>query len=89
MESVTFAISQIRKLLKEAMQIPIESDGAVDFASRIIHAAIRNLVKSAEAVIQTTPTEIQAKPVLRPTLEEQKDETSDQLKSYLALLEKD
>jgi hypothetical protein len=85
-DSIT--ILQIRKLLKEAMQIPIESDGAVDFAGRIIHAAIKNLIESAEAVISPTPTEIQAKSVLKPVLEEQKDETSEQLRSYLELLEK-
>ena len=52
----SISVSQVRRLLKEAMQIPIESDGAIDFAGRIIHAAIRNLTESAEA---TKSTEIQ------------------------------
>ncbi len=84
-DSIT--VYQIRKLLKEAMQIPIESEGAIDFASRIILAAIRNLIESA--IIPSESTEIQPKPVLKPVLEEQKDETSEKLRSYLELLEKD
>ncbi|MFX0123632.1 MAG: ADP-ribosylation factor-like protein [Candidatus Hodarchaeota archaeon] len=85
-DSIT--ILQIRKLLKEAMQIPIESDGSIDFAGRIIHAAIGNLLKSEETIISTKSTEIQTTPVLKPVLEEQKDETSEELRMYLELLEK-
>ncbi|MFX0014930.1 MAG: ADP-ribosylation factor-like protein [Promethearchaeota archaeon] len=81
-------IFQIRKLLKEAMQIPIESEGAVDFASRIIHAAIKNHVESTEAVIPAKSEEIQPTHELKLVQEKQKDETSEKLRSYLELLEK-
>ncbi|MHA2246251.1 MAG: ADP-ribosylation factor-like protein [Candidatus Hodarchaeales archaeon] len=79
-DSIT--VLQIRKLLKEAMQIPVESDGAIDFASRIIHAAIKNLTDPSIS------TKIQPKSVLKP-FEKQEDETSEKLKSYLELLEDD
>ena len=84
----SISVSQIRRLLKEAMQIPIESEGAADFASRIIQAAIKNLVESPEVVIPIKPTEIQPK-IDKPVLEEPRDETSEKLLSYLELLEKD
>ncbi|MFW9906775.1 MAG: hypothetical protein ACFFFH_20885, partial [Candidatus Thorarchaeota archaeon] len=86
-ESIT--APQIRRLLKEAMLIPIESEGAVDFASRIIHAAIRSLIESPEAVLPIKPTKIQPEIIAKPVLEEPKDETSEKLLSYLELLEKD
>jgi nucleoside-triphosphatase THEP1 len=86
-ESIT--VSQISKLLKEAMQIPIESGGATDFASRIIQTAIRKLIESPEVVIPTKQTEIQPKFIEKPVLEEPKDETSEKLLSYLELLERD
>jgi len=82
-------VPQIRRLLKEAMQIPIESEGAVDFASRIIHAAIRSLIESPEAVLPIKSTKIQPKIIEKPVLEEPRDETSEKLLSYLELLEKD
>ncbi|UCG00668.1 MAG: hypothetical protein JSW11_13740 [Candidatus Heimdallarchaeota archaeon] len=86
-DSIT--VPQIRRLLKEAMQIPIESEGAVDFASRIIHAAIRSLIESPEAVLPIKSTKIQPKIIEKPVLEEPRDETSEKLLSYLELLEKD
>ncbi|MFX1507203.1 MAG: hypothetical protein ACFFDC_14070, partial [Promethearchaeota archaeon] len=86
-ESITAL--QIRRLLKEAMQLPIESEGAVDFASHIIHAAIRSLIESKEAVIPIKSTIIQPKTIKKPVLEEQRDETSEKLLSYLELLERD
>ncbi len=71
------------------MQIPVESEGAIDFAGRIIHASIRNLIESAETVIPAKSTEIQPKFELKPVLEKQEDETSEKLRSYLELLERD
>lgn len=87
--SESIKVPQIRRLLKEAMLIPIESDGAVDFASRIIHAAIRSLIESPEAVLPIEQTKIQPKIIEKPVLEEPRDETSEKLMSYLELLEKD
>ncbi len=86
-DSIT--VNQIRKLLKEAMQIPVESEGAIDFAGRIIHASIRNLIESTETAIPAKSAEIQPKYELKPVLEKQEDETSEKLRSYLELLERD
>ena len=86
-DSIT--VYQIRKLLKEAMQIPIESDGAIDFAGRIIHAAIRNLIESVKAVIPEKSIEIQPKPISKSVPEKQEDKTSEKLREYLELLKKD
>ena len=73
-------ISQLRRLLKEAMQLPFESEVAVDFGARVIQATIKKLIESeAEGI---TPKEI-----LKP--KEIEDRTSDQLKEYLALLQED
>jgi hypothetical protein len=67
---------QLEKLLKEAMQIPIESDGSVRFASRIVHASI----KAALQLKEISKTQVIIKD------EEKKEETSDKLKEYLNLL---
>lgn len=77
----SIAISQLRGLLKEAMQLPIESEGAVDFASRVILATIKNLVESEAEGIK--PKEL---PKHEP---KEEDRTSEKLKEYLALLEAD
>ncbi|MFX1516296.1 MAG: ADP-ribosylation factor-like protein [Promethearchaeota archaeon] len=79
-ESIKFG--QLKRLLREAMQLPLESEGAVDFASRVILATIRKLSQSESKVFETA--------ILRevePKIEE--DKTSKKLKEYLALLEKD
>jgi hypothetical protein len=67
---------QLENLLKEAMQIPIESEGSLRFASRIVHASIRAALPFKE--ISETQVIIKHG--------EKKDETSDKLKEYLNLL---
>ncbi|MHA1995066.1 MAG: ADP-ribosylation factor-like protein [Candidatus Hodarchaeales archaeon] len=67
---------QLGNLLKEAMQIPIESEGSVRFASKIIHASIRAALQFKE--ISETQVIIKH--------EQKKDDTSDKLKEYLNLL---
>ncbi|MFX0185777.1 MAG: ADP-ribosylation factor-like protein [Candidatus Hodarchaeota archaeon] len=79
-ESIT--IFQLRRLLKEAMQLPIESEGAIDFAGRIIHSMITNLEKTGVSSIPSTPiTDVSPK--------EKQDEAESELQHYLSLLEKD
>ncbi len=67
---------QLSRLLKEPMQLPIESDSSIDFASRIIYVAIKNLLY---------PKEISKKETVVTTVK-QDDKTSDTLKEYLELL---
>ncbi len=67
---------QLEKLLKEALQIPIESEGSVKFASKIVYASIRAALRFKE--ISETQVIIKH--------EQKKDETSDKLKEYLNLL---
>ncbi|MHA2347323.1 MAG: hypothetical protein ACXACP_11445 [Candidatus Hodarchaeales archaeon] len=67
---------QLERLLKEAMQIPIDSEESVRFASRIIYASIRTILQAKE--ISEPQTIIKH--------EERKEESSNQLKEYLNLL---
>jgi GTPase SAR1 family protein len=76
-ESIT--IFQLRRLLKEAMQLPVESEGAIDFAGRIIHSMISNLVETGAPSIPTTDV----------SPKEKQDKTESELQHYLSLLEKD
>jgi GTPase SAR1 family protein len=73
---------QLSRLLQEAMQLPIESDGAVDFACRIIHSVIGKLVRSEEVLVSK-------KPITTPIAQPEEDEESEELKNYLALLDED
>ncbi|MFX0051999.1 MAG: ADP-ribosylation factor-like protein [Candidatus Hermodarchaeota archaeon] len=79
-ESIT--VSQLRRLLKEAMQLPVESEGAIDFAGRIIHSMISNLVETGAPSMPSIPTTD-----VSPT--EEQDKTESELQHYLSLLEKD
>jgi GTPase SAR1 family protein len=79
-ESIT--TFQLRRLLIEAMQLPIESEGAIDFAGRIIHAMITNLVKTGVPSVPSIP-------ITDVSSEEKQDETESELQHYLSLLEKD
>ena len=82
----TITQQQIRGLLKEAMQLPIESSGAIDFAARMIKVIISQLVKAKT-------TRLSFKPISQGSTDSEKisddDETSDELRQYLDLLEKD
>ncbi|WP_455140282.1 ADP-ribosylation factor-like protein [Candidatus Hodarchaeum mangrovi] len=73
----TIQEKQLEKLLKEAMQIPIESEGSLRFASRIILTSIYNHLKPKKEVLITQEAT------------DKKDQTSDKLKEYLSLLSKD
>ena len=75
---------QLSGLLREAMQLPIESPGAVDFAARMIKVIIDELVV-------TKKTKLPRKPALekKEEGEEVEEETSERLMHYLSLLEKE
>ncbi len=75
-------INQLRRLLKEALQLPIETEGAFDFAARVIHETIKK-------VIETEAEGIKPKIITKPGSEEVEDQVSKKLKEYLALLKKD
>lgn len=78
-ESIT--INQLRGLLKEAMQLPIESEGAFNFAAHVIHETLKKLVESkAEGIKPISMTKAESEAIEEPT--------SKELKEYLALLEK-
>ncbi len=79
-ESVNSA--QLSGLLSQAMQLPIESEGAVDFAARMIKMIIKFLVRSKE-------TKFPRKVDLETKKVPEDDETSDKLMHYLSLLESD
>ncbi|MFX1285666.1 MAG: ADP-ribosylation factor-like protein [Promethearchaeota archaeon] len=75
-------IDQLKRLLKEAIQLPIDKDGALDFAARVIQETIKKVIESESEGIRP-------KEVLKPEFEVVEDQTSRELKEYLALLEKD
>ncbi|MHA2330080.1 MAG: hypothetical protein ACXACR_16300, partial [Candidatus Hodarchaeales archaeon] len=83
----TVSVHQLGRLLKEAMQLPIESSGAIDFAGRVIHATINQFISSSEEELKEKTIFSPPKTVLPTSTEEQKDETSEKLKEYLALLD--
>jgi len=84
--------NQLSGLLKQAMQLPIESEGAVDFAARMIKAIVAELIR-------TKATKLPRKKVAelkkdRPIIEgkgevDEEKETSEKLMHYLSLLERD
>ncbi|MHA1978218.1 MAG: ADP-ribosylation factor-like protein [Candidatus Hodarchaeales archaeon] len=74
--------AQLSGLLTQAMQLPIESTGAVDFAARMIRVIIKYLVKSKE-------TKFPRKVELGEKEVKEEEETSDKLMHYLSLLESD
>jgi hypothetical protein len=74
---------QLSGLLREAMQLPIESPGAVDFAARMIKVIIGELVTTKrEKLPRRVTADVGEK-------EEAEEETSDKLRHYLSMLEKD
>jgi hypothetical protein len=72
------------------MQLPIESEGAVDFAARMIKVVISELIrtKGTKLPIRIAP-EVKAKKQAIPIEDEEEKETSEKLKHYLSLLETD
>ncbi len=88
-ENIT--IAQLSGLLNKAMQLPIESPGAIDFAARMIKLIITDLLNSKEdkypysgkkkALDKDTPIDIE--------LRDKEEERSDKLHYYLSLLEKE
>ncbi len=78
----SIGLQQLNGLLQKAMQLPIESEGAIDFASRMIHSVIRRLVKEEEVLVPKISTKTL---IEKP----EEDESSEQLKTYLALLDED
>jgi hypothetical protein len=82
----TADVPQIRKILQETMQLPINSDGAIDFAARIIQTTL-NLLVVATKISDSKKEPIKlAVPKTGEVIAE--DESSDQLEHYLRLLEK-
>jgi hypothetical protein len=75
----TITHHQIMRLLKEAMQIPINSEESVDFAGRIIIAAIKNFL--------THGTYTDQEGVI--IKQDDEEETSKELREYLNYLDKD
>ncbi|MHA2031633.1 MAG: hypothetical protein ACW99Q_19825 [Candidatus Kariarchaeaceae archaeon] len=73
--SETITQHQVQRLLKEAMLIPINSEGSIEFAGRIILAAIENFLEQGTFTDQ--------KGVVLP---QKDDETSKELLEYLNLL---
>jgi GTPase SAR1 family protein len=67
---------QLGRLLKEAMQIPIDSDTSARFAGRIIKAKLQSMVHPEKPLHKPAPV----------TVEREEDKTSDKLKEYLSLL---
>jgi hypothetical protein len=80
-ESVNHA--QLSGLLTEAMQLPIESEGAIDFAARLISVIIKTLSRSKEVKFPR-PLERREEEVIS-----EDEETSQKLMQYLSLLEED
>ncbi|PWI47619.1 hypothetical protein CEE45_10660 [Candidatus Heimdallarchaeota archaeon B3_Heim] len=74
--------AQLSGLLSQALQLPIESTGAVDFAARMINIIIKTLVKSKD-------TKFPRKVELVEKEVKEEDETSQKLMQYLSLLESD
>jgi hypothetical protein len=74
--------TQLSGLLTQALQLPIESTGAVDFAARMISIIIKSLIRSKETkyprIVDPSQKEVR-----------EDEETSDKLMHYLSLLESD
>ncbi|MFX0150085.1 MAG: ADP-ribosylation factor-like protein [Candidatus Hodarchaeota archaeon] len=83
----TTDVPHLRKILQETMQLPINSDGAVDFAARVIQATLNMLVVAAKiSDSRKEPIKLEVPKTISESKVE--DETSDQLEHYLRLLEK-
>jgi len=86
----TLSLEGIKKLIKDRMQIPLETVGAFDFASRLIHASLQTFIQATvkqkkgweDRIPKFIPEPVDQK-------EKEVDETSEKLKHYLALLEDD
>ncbi len=84
----SLSIEGISHLIKDRMQIPLETDGAFDFASRLIHASLQTFIQATakqkkswkDRIPKFIPEQVDKK-------EKEVDETSEKLKHYLALLE--
>ncbi|MFX0171957.1 MAG: ADP-ribosylation factor-like protein [Candidatus Hodarchaeota archaeon] len=83
----TTDVQQLRKILQEAMQLPINSDSAVDFAARVIQATLSILVVTAK-ISDSRKEPIKLEVPKTPSESKVEDDTSDQLEHYLRLLEK-
>ncbi|MFX0212260.1 MAG: hypothetical protein ACFFDT_40175, partial [Candidatus Hodarchaeota archaeon] len=82
----TVDIPQLRKILQETMQLPINSDGAIDFAARVIQTTLNLLVVAAKiSDSKKEPIKLAVPKTSEPMVT---DETSDQLEHYLRLLKK-
>ncbi|MFX0086736.1 MAG: ADP-ribosylation factor-like protein [Candidatus Hodarchaeota archaeon] len=75
----TDTLLTIRKILTEKMQLPIESEADVDFAARIIHAALGILIKVDQSLSGKKK---------KSDNEKEDEETTEKLKHFLDLLEK-
>ncbi|MFX0116241.1 MAG: ADP-ribosylation factor-like protein [Candidatus Hodarchaeota archaeon] len=73
------SVRQVISLMRDVMILPIESDGALDFAARIIIAAFQTLKQKG----------ISTSAAIERHLPEETDETSNELKRYLAALRED
>ncbi|MHA1541830.1 MAG: ADP-ribosylation factor-like protein [Candidatus Hodarchaeales archaeon] len=82
--------NQLSGLLKQAMQLPIESDSAVDFAARMIKVVISELIRTKATKLprKITP-EVKAKKQVIRIEDEEEEETSEKLQDLLSLLETD
>ena len=80
-------LAQLRRLIKEAIPLPIESDGATDFSSRIMLTLINNIQKTGKTGLRKRTAEIPLKSQKKPRDEKEDTETSEQLKKYISLLE--
>ncbi len=77
-------LDQLSRLIKEAIPLPIESDGAIDFTSRIIFSLIMNIQKTGKTGLRKSSIE---KSPQKPRYEKEDKKASDQLTKYISLLE--
>lgn len=82
----TSDVPQLRKILQETMQLPINSDGAIDFAARVIQTTLSLFIVAAKITDSRKEPIKLAVPKTTESMVE--DETSKQLEHYLSLLEK-
>ena len=87
----TITAAQLSGLLTKAMQLPIESPGAIDFAAKMIKLIITDLMKSKEEKYPypTLKRPRESDIEVDVTSTEKEEEGSDKLMFYLSLLEKD
>ncbi|MHA2305603.1 MAG: ADP-ribosylation factor-like protein [Candidatus Hodarchaeales archaeon] len=80
-------LPQLRRLIKEAIPLPIESDGAIDFSSRIMLAIIDNIQQTGTSGLMKSSERVPLKQEEKSVDVKDDKDTSDQLKKYLSLLE--